>query len=98
MLQGAPQQDLFADETAFAFLRTANLTGCSTGQTEAAVLVAVNKSPAPRTLQLPIADTALAACKHFQPLAPAEAGVVTPEAGAIEVSIPADSFVFFAVH
>jgi hypothetical protein len=44
VLQGAPQQDLFADDTAFIFLRTASLTGCSPSQTEEAVLVAVNKS------------------------------------------------------
>jgi len=96
-LQGGPQQDLFADETAFVFVRTANLTGCAAGQTEAAVLAAVNKSPGQRTLKLPIADTALAGCQHFHPLAPANAGAVTPGAGAIEVTIPADSFVLFAV-
>src|SRR5208337_535080 len=43
-LQGAPQQNLFADETAFVYLRTANLNGCLPAHTREAVLVALNKN------------------------------------------------------
>jgi len=97
-LQGAPQQDLLADETAFVFLRTSNLNGCAAGQTGEAVLIAVNKMPEPRTLKLPIDGTALAGCKQFEPLAPASAGTAILGNGALELTVPADSFVLFAVH
>jgi len=102
VLRGAPQQDLFADDTAFVFLRTASLDGCGAGQTEESVLVAVNKKPEARTLTIPIADTALAGCRRFQPLAPADGGTATMDGvaspGTLKVSIPADSFVFFSVR
>jgi glycosidase len=97
-LQGSPQQDLFADETAFVFLRTANLGGCTPGHTPEAVLVALNKNSGPRTLTLPIADTALAGCSQFQPLAPADSGTASVVNGAVQLNLPADSFVLFSVR
>jgi glycosidase len=97
-LQGAPQQDLFADDTAFIFERAARLSGCKAGQAEDAVLVAVNKSPAARTLSIPAADTALAGCSQFQPLAPAGNGSASLVKGAVQLTVPADSFVMFSVR
>jgi len=97
-LQGAPQQDLLADDSAFVFLRTSNLVGCVVGQTEEAVLVAVNKKPEPRTLKLPIAGTALAGCRQLEPLTPANVGTAIFVDGAVEMRIPADSFVIFSVR
>jgi glycosidase len=97
-LQGAPQQDLFADDTAFVFLRTPSLSGCSSSSTEDAVLVAVNKSPAPRTLNLPTRNTALSGCTRFQPLAPAATGTAAVTGDALQLTIPADAFVLFTVR
>jgi glycosidase len=98
VLQGAPQQDLFADETAFVFLRTADLDGCAGGHTDEAVVVALNKSPEPRSLTLSTAGTALAGCSQFQPLAPAAGGTAAVVQGAVQLNLPPDSFVLFAVR
>lgn len=96
VLQGAPQQDLFADETAFVYLRTASVDGCKPGPE--AVLAAVNKKDTPRTITLPVAGTALAGCSRFEALAPAAAGAATLAAGSLQLTAPADSFVLFTVR
>ncbi len=98
VLQGAPQQDLFADDTAFVFIRTARLSGCHSGETPEAVLVAVNKKPEPRSLTIATLGTALAGCSQFQPLAPAKNGNATLGAGSVQLNLPADSFVLFSVR
>jgi hypothetical protein len=97
-LQGAPQQDLFADETAIAFLRTQDLNGCMPGHTHDAVLVAINKDANPRTLTLKLPDTALAGCTQFQPLAPANTGVASVSNTTLQLTLPGDSFVLFSVR
>jgi glycosidase len=98
VLQGAPQQNLFADETAFVFIRTLSPSGCTGAHTEEAVLVLVNKKPQPRTVTLPAADTALAGCTQFQPLAPAGDGSATLANGSVQFNLPADSFTLFTVR
>ena len=97
-LQGAAQQDLFADETAFAFVRTSNLGGCSADHAQEAVLVVLNTKPEPRSLTIPAGNTALEACNQFQPLAPADSGSASVLNGAVLVEVPADSFSLFAVR
>jgi len=97
-LQGAPQQNLFADETAFVFERAADLSGCKAGHAQDAVLVAVNKSSAARTLNLPAAGTALAGCSQFIPLAPANSGSASLANGSVQVTVPADSFAMFSLQ
>ncbi|MGB8259133.1 MAG: alpha-amylase family glycosyl hydrolase, partial [Terracidiphilus sp.] len=95
-LKGAPQQDLFADETVFAYVRTVNLNGCRrTGET---ILAVVNKDAAPRTITLPLADSALNGCNFFKPLAPAAAGSATVANGSVQLTIPADTFALFTVN
>ena len=102
VLQGAPQQDLFADETALAFVRTGSVKGCVAesvaDQYHDAILAVVNKNLKARELVFPTTDTALAGCNQFQPLAPASDGSAFVEGGSLHIKIPADSFVLFSVH
>ena len=96
-LQGAAQQDLFADATSFVFLRTEGLGGCSSSSARDTILVGLNKDSTPRTLEIPVVATGLEGCTHFQPLAPADAGTAGVSGATLKLSIPADSFVLFDV-
>ena len=98
VLQGAPQQDLFADETGFIFLRTDSLSGCSASQQKDAILAVVNKKSEPRAFTVPAANTGLATCTRFEPLAPADAGKATVANGNVRLTVPADSFTLFTVR
>lgn len=69
-LQTGKQQDIFADNTVFTFVRAADVThGCrasKSGDTDR-VLVIVNHSTQPRTMTLPEPGTALEGCTRFIP-------------------------------
>ncbi|MBB6145110.1 glycosidase [Silvibacterium bohemicum] len=61
------QQDLFADDSAFVFLRSADIhSGCS-ADGSARILVAINKANQPRELSIPTSMTALENCSQFKP-------------------------------
>ena len=69
-LQTGRQQDVFMDDTVFAFVRAADTSqGCqpSPGAPSDRILVVVNHSPHQRSLAIPAADTALAGCARFTP-------------------------------
>jgi glycosidase len=97
-LQGGAQQNLFADATGFVFLRSEDLKGCLASHQHDEILAAINKDSAPRTIEVPMAATALAGCTRFEPLAPANAGTATLASGTLKLSMPADSFVLFDVR
>jgi glycosidase len=97
-LQRAPQQNLFVDDTAMVYVRSANLGGCSAAISQDTVLVAVNKSAVERTIRIAVADTALSGCKRFSPLAPADRAKAMEADGTVQVTVPADSFALFSVQ
>jgi glycosidase len=71
VLQIGEQQNIFADDTAFAFIRTRDIhTGCSTanqGEKLDRFLIVVNNSDHPRTLSIDTQETAAEGCAHFTP-------------------------------
>jgi glycosidase len=87
-LETGMEQNLFADEDGFVFVRTLDAGGCSTGNSSgiapsarmARLLIVVNKAAQSKTIDLPVDDTALAGCTGFQPEAPA-AGVAPAMSG-----------------
>jgi glycosidase len=97
-LQAGLQQSVYADQTSYIFARTLHPGGCTADNPEVAVLVAVNTSPATRTIIIPTADTALARCKTFQPAPPAGGGKAALASGAVQFTIPADSFALFTMR
>ena len=97
-LLGGAQQNLFADATAFVFVRAQDLKGCSSTPEQGEILVAVNKDSAPRTIEISAAGTALESCTQYRPLAPADAGTASASGATLKLSIPADAFVLFNVH
>jgi glycosidase len=94
-LQGNPQQDLFSDDTAMAFVRGTDLRGC-VGHEQ--VLVAVNKSAETRILSIHTAMTALAGCRTYVPIAPGDTGSATMGNEMVQLKLPAESFVLFAIR
>jgi len=66
-LQTGQQQDILADKTTFAFVRTRDIHfGCGAGRNYDRVLIVVNKSEGPRDLTLDLKDTALDGCTLLQ--------------------------------
>jgi neopullulanase len=97
-LRGAPQQDIFADDSALVFVRTENLSGCPVAASQDTVMVVLNKSPVARRISFPDAGTALRGCNRFSALAPADRGDAVELNGTIHITMPAESFVLFAVQ
>jgi glycosidase len=97
-LDGGLQQDLFADESAFAFVRGEKLTGCAQDHSRELMVAVVSKAAEARTISIPVAETALAGCAEFKPLAPADGGSASVKDGALELKVPGESFVLFSVR
>ncbi|WP_348267846.1 alpha-amylase family glycosyl hydrolase [Edaphobacter sp. DSM 109919] len=97
-LQGGAQQDLFVDDSSFVYIRTNSLKGCSSAHDKDAVVAVVNKKAEPRILLIRSADTALAGCNQFEPLAPANLATARSEGGSVSISIPGESFAMFSVR
>ncbi len=98
-LKSGFEQDMFADNDAFAFVRSAaGEVGCDANQKADRELVVVNKAPTAKTINLPLADTALAGCSEFQAEAPATGGAPQVRGGNLRVEEPAESLTVYSVN
>jgi glycosidase len=92
------QQDVMADATAIAYLRSKNLKdGCSANGPER-ILVVVSKDPAARSLEIPTAKTGLSNCTVFKPLFPASAGEVNRQDGKVLVPVATNGSAIYSVQ
>ena len=67
-IETGQQQDIFADQSAFAFVRAADIkTGCRAGHEEDRLLVVANDNDKQRELTLQLKDSALEGCTQFRP-------------------------------
>ncbi|HEX3436186.1 MAG TPA: alpha-amylase family glycosyl hydrolase [Pseudacidobacterium sp.] len=95
-LTQAQQQNIFADDTTFAFVRGSNLeTGCQNGGSR--VLVITQKDPVLKHLQLKTAQTALNGCEHFVQLFPSASTQVQATNSSFDLDIPSNSFLIYRV-
>jgi neopullulanase len=101
VLQTGQQQDVFADKTAFAFVRAANTQhGCeasSAGSVGERVLVAVNHSAEARVLALPMQETVLSGCSRFVPVLGAPSAAVSGN-GTLTVLLGSEQAAIYLVH
>src|SRR6266702_6585539 len=97
-LNGAPQQNLFVDDTAFAFARAVDLSGCASDHSRELILAALNKSSEERTIAVSKDKTALSGCSSFTPLTPADNGIAISTDGVLQLKLPAESFVLFSAR
>jgi glycosidase len=101
-LETGMQQDLFADQDVFAFVRTPETGGCSSAVSSDAArmrfLIVVNKAQRSRTVDLPMEQTALAGCTKFAPESPTTGAALTVADGQLHIDEPAESMTVFAVR
>jgi glycosidase len=101
-LQTGSEQNLFADEDVFAFVRTPEDAGCSSDHSpdplKERLLIVVNKAPQSKILELPVEETSLGGCTEFEAAAPAKGTAPVVRGGKLHVEEPAESMTVFAVR
>ncbi|MDR3746650.1 MAG: alpha-amylase family glycosyl hydrolase [Acidobacteriota bacterium] len=101
-LETGLEQDLFADDDVFAFVRTSDAGSCSSGHSSDAsqerLLIVVNKARHIESLELPVDGTALAGCTKFQVMAPATGTVPVAGGGKLHIEEPAESITVYEVQ
>lgn len=101
-IKSGMEQDLFADNDGFAFVRSLDLGGCSQGGSSdpanAQLLIVMNKSAQSKTFDLPMADTVLAGCTVFTAQAPAQGTAPTSNGGTLHIEEPANSMSVYEVR
>ncbi|MGP8271285.1 MAG: alpha-amylase family glycosyl hydrolase [Terracidiphilus sp.] len=96
------EQNLFADDDVFAFVRTLEIGGCpaspASGSAQERFLIVINKSQSSKALDLPAEETALAGCTKFQPEAPATGTAPVFGNGKLHIVEQAESMTVFDVR
>jgi glycosidase len=98
VLQTGLEQNLFANDDVFAFVRTPDGAGCATDHASERMLIVVNKAPHAETIDLPTDDTALAGCRNFHAMAPAGGADPVAGGGTLHLEQPAESIAIFKVN
>lgn len=101
-LQTGFEQNLFADDDTFAFLRTPVETGCSSEHTTdkagARILVVVNKGKNKKQLNLAMDETALAGCTEFYLAQPTAGSAPSVHNSTLSIDEPAESMTVYEVR
>jgi glycosidase len=97
-LQTGIEQNLFADENAFAFVRSLDETGCAPSHTTDRLLIVVNNAAKSKVVELPVEETALVGCAEFQAVAPATGTAPVVSGGKLRIEEPAQSITVYDVH
>ncbi len=101
-LETGMEQNLFADNDAFVFVRTVEEGGCSAGANppaaNARMLIVVNDSAKAKSIAIPMDGTALAGCTGFAPQAPAASAAATANGGTLHIDAPAESMNVYEVR
>jgi hypothetical protein len=98
VLQTGLEQNLFADEDVFAFVRTPVAAGCSADHSAERFLIVANKARQSRKIQLTTEGTALAGCTEFRAVQTAAGTASVAGAVKLEIEEPANSLTVFAVR
>jgi glycosidase len=101
-LQNGAEQNLYADENVFAYIRTLNQTGCNPSQnassSQDAILVVVNKAAEKKTVDIAMEGTALAGCAQFLATAEAEGNAPTRVNGKLHIEEGPQSMSIYVVR
>ena len=101
-LQTGMEQNLFADENAFAFVRAPEDAGCpsnhSADPSKVRFLIVVNKAPGSERLELSVEETALEGCTEFKVVAPTVGNALEISGGKLHIEEPAESMTVFEVR
>jgi glycosidase len=97
-LQTGLEQNLFADDDVFAFVRSPDAFGCSAQRPKERFLIVVNKAHRSRLIQLPLEETALAGCAGFVAVQPSAGMAAEAVGGKLQVEEPAESMTVYRVQ
>jgi glycosidase len=97
-LKTGMEQNLFADADVFAFVRSAEISGCSAHHASERLLIVVNKGPKNETVSIPTEQTVLAGCSVFVPSAAAPGVMPRQSEGKLQLDQPAESMSIYAVR
>lgn len=97
-LQTGIEQNLFANEDVFAFVRSTDGSGCSTDPSKETFLIAVNKARQNRVADLSVEDTALAACTEFLPLSPTGGSKAVLNGGKLHIEEQPESMTVYELR
>ena len=101
-LQTGLEQNLFADDDEFAFVRTSEIDGCASSHSpdpaNERFLIVINKGQHSKTLDLPVEETALAGCTKFELEAPTTGTAPVASGGRLHIEEPAESITVFDVR
>jgi glycosidase len=101
-LEKGVEQNLFADDDGFAFVRTLDAKGCARNETSgpasATMLIVMNKAEQPKSFDLPMKATALAGCTQFTADSPAAGAVPVISANSLHIEEAADSISIYSVQ
>jgi glycosidase len=101
-LQTGIEQNLFADEDAFVFVRSPVDTGCSPEHSHdpamQRLLIVINKSSKNKAVELSVKESALTACSTFSPLVPAVGRVPVLIGGKLHIEEAAQSMSVYDVR
>ena len=92
------EQNLFADDDTFAFVRSPGEAGCAPDHSSERMLIVVNKAQHSRVVELPTDETALAGCTAFEAQSPAAGAVPAVAGGKLKIEEPAESMTVYAVR
>jgi len=101
-LETGLEQNLFADDNLFAYVRAMEAVGCSSSHSsdpsKERLLIIVNKAERSESLDLPVEGTALAGCTVFQAMTPATGIAPVAASGMLHIEEPAESITVYGVR
>jgi len=97
-LQTGIEQNLFADDDVFAFVRSSDAAGCKANHPSDRLLIVVNKAAQSKVVDLSLEETALAGCVHFEAVGPTTGTMPAVTAGKLHIEEPAESITVFEVR
>jgi glycosidase len=101
-LKTGMEQNLFADDDSFAFMRALDANGCvESSKPDAASarqLIIVNKSDKPKSIDVPMDETALAGCSQFTAEAPATGAAPAVSGGKLHIEEAPESMTVYEVR
>jgi hypothetical protein len=98
VLETGMEQNLFADQDAFVFVRSQDGTGCAPDHSKERILIAVNKGQESRVLDLPTDQTALAGCATFLTAQPTAGPAASIGNGKLHLEERAESMALYEVR
>lgn len=101
-LQTGQEQNLFADDNGFAFVRSLDAGGCAKSATSspanARMLIVLNKADQPKAFDLPLKATALSGCSQFTPVSPATGTTPVISNSVLHIEEAVESISVYAVQ